>query len=347
MTLRVDVHAHVLPHEVMGAAGRYGPELIEEDGLGVLRVGAYRTRAGAGKGLTHEQLKRLSDPHGRVAEMDAAGVDAMAISPSPLLYLYWAEPEIRLPFARALNDAMAAYCRVAPERLVFLATLPLPDVDASIAELRYVCELGARGVNVGANDFGEGVELDSEVLWPLYEEIQASGLPVFVHPYPLPMADGSEDRYNLSWIVGYPYQETLALARILLGGVIDDFPRLSFVLPHGGGNAAYQFGRLVEAAHRQPDVRAHRPLQEYLPNVFFDILVHDLRARRLLVDFAGVDQLLVGSNYGGWDAMDGFRLLDELALGEDDHRKVSGENAAALFRLDVGGRRMTSTGGAV
>jgi aminocarboxymuconate-semialdehyde decarboxylase len=348
-TPRIDVHAHVLPHEVMGAAGRYGPEIVDVDGLGALRVGPYTSRVGGGKGLTPEALHRLSDPAGRLRELDARSVDVMAISASPLLYLYWAEAELRLPFVAVLNDAMSRYCNVAPERLFFLAALPLPDIDASLRELDRACGLGARGVNIGTNDLGDGLELDSPELWPLYEQFEARRLPVFVHPHPLTMADGALDRYNLSWIVGYPYQETLALARLLLGGVFDDFPRLRVLLPHGGGNSAYQFGRLLEASHRQPDVRARRPLHEYLGNISFDILVHDLAARRLLVDFAGADQLVVGSNFGGWDAMDGFELLHELTLDPEAHRKISGANAVDLFGLSharqTGGMTVATTGG--
>jgi aminocarboxymuconate-semialdehyde decarboxylase len=331
--VRFDVHAHVLPHQIMGAAGRYGPELQDEDGLGALRVGSYKIRVGGGKGQTAEGLRRLSDPRGRIEELDRAEIDHMAISTSPLLYLYWAEEDIRLPFVAALNDAMAAYCDYAPERLLLLATLPLPNVEESIAELRRAVALGAKGVNIGTNELGDGLELDSEELWPLYEAIEAQGLPLFVHPHPLTMASGDLDRYNLSWIVGYTYQETLALARLTLGGVFDDFPNLRVILPHGGGNAAYQFGRLLEAQERQPDVRARRPLDEYLSNIYFDILVHDVRARRLLLDVAGPDQLLVGSNFGGWDAMNGFALLDELELDDKSKRKISGENAAKLFHL--------------
>jgi aminocarboxymuconate-semialdehyde decarboxylase len=82
-----------------------------------------------------------------------------------------------------------------------------------------------------------------------------------------------------------------------------------------------------------PDVKAKRPLRDYLRNFYFDTVVHDLGARRFLLDFMGADNLVVGSNYLGWDAVDGFRLVDELNLDERDFRRIAGENAIRLFKL--------------
>jgi aminocarboxymuconate-semialdehyde decarboxylase len=336
MVVRVEVHAHVIPDQIFGTAGKYGPELVESDhGGAALRVGPYESRMSGSKGLSAERMRRLADPKDRLDEMDRLGIDQMAISTSPLFYLYWAEDDIRVPFVTGLNDALAEYCSAEPDRLFVLPTLPLPNIKASLRELKRMTDSGARGVNIGTSELGDGLELDSKELWPLYEEIEAQGIPIFIHPHPLTMATGALDRYNLSWIVGYTYQETLALANLTLGGVFDDFPGLRVIIPHGGGNAPYQFGRLAEARERQPDVRAKRPLREYLPNVYFDILLHDLQARRFLFEFAGADQLVVGSNFGGWDVVNGFALLDEMKLGEEESHKIGGGNAAHLFGLRV------------
>lgn len=342
--MRVDVHAHVIPDQILGTAGKYGPELIETDeGTAMLRVGPYESRVSGTTGLSAERMKRLADPQNRLAEMDEFGIDKMAISTSPLFYLYWAERDIRIPFVEKLNDALAEYCSAAPDRLFVLPTLPLPDVEASVREVERAGEYGARGINIGTSDLGDDLELDSKELWPLYEAIEARGLPVFIHPHPLTMATGKLDRYNLSWIVGYTYQETLALANLTLGGVFDDFPNLKAIIPHGGGNAPYQFGRLEEAQERQPDVTARKPLREYLQNVYFDILLHDVAARQFLVDFAGADQLVVGSNFGGWDSVNGFALLDEMDLSDEQRRKIGGENAAALFGLEAHDPALTTS----
>ncbi|HWH25037.1 MAG TPA: amidohydrolase family protein [Pseudolysinimonas sp.] len=330
---RIDIHAHVLPLEVMGKAGKYGPELIVgDDGFTSLRVGEYRSRSGGSGGFTEERHKPMHHADVRIAELDALGIDKMGVTISPLFYLYWAEDEIRVPFAAAQNDGLADYCAEDTSRLFWSATLPLPNVEASIAEVRRAVALGAKGINIGTGDF-DGVDLDDKRLWPLYEEIERSGLPILLHPYPLVMADGAEDRYNLSWIVGYNYQETVAFAHLILGGVFDDFPQLRVVITHGGGAVPYQIGRIEEARKTQPGVRALKPVEEYRDNVYYELLLHDLRSRRFLVDFAGSDRLLVGDNFGGWDESNGFEMLEELGLPEKDRDLIAGGNAIRLFKL--------------
>lgn len=331
--LRVDIHSHVLLEAVMGRAAEYGPELLkQDDGSVVLRVGDYRTRARPGDEFLLN--RRLWDADARLEDMDRLGIDVMGITISPLFYLYWAEPEIGVPFARIQNDALAEFCRHSPERFFAMSTLPMQDVEASIQELkRCTVDLETKGINLGTDDLG-GRELDDPALWPLYEEVQALELPLFLHPYPSPLSHSTApDRYNLSWITGYIAQETDAFTRLVLGGVLDAFPALKICLPHGGGMLPYQFGRLEYAAARMPDVKAQRPPREYLSNFYFDILVHDPKAREFLVDFAGPDQLVVGDNYSGWDHVDGFALLEELPIPEASKEKIRGENARRLFRL--------------
>jgi len=329
--MKVEVHGHVLLPESFGAAGLFGPDLTETgDGRFQLRIGPYTTISAA------DPRKRtdLWDPAVKVEWMNASGIDKMLVTISPLWYLYWAEPEIAIPFASLNNDLLGKYCATASDRLFFAGTLPMQDIVASLTELKRLSAMGAKAVNIGTDDFG-GRDLDNEAYWPLYEQLVANNLPIFLHPYPIPMLDGRVDNYNQSWVVGYIYQETAAFTHLTLGGVFDEFPDLQVYITHGGGFVPYQLGR-IEAARtmKQPGVRAKQPVRHYLENNFyFDIQVHDLIARKFLVEFMGADRLVVGSNVGGWDNEDGFKLLDELNLGEAAHKKIAGTNAARLLNL--------------
>jgi aminocarboxymuconate-semialdehyde decarboxylase len=224
-----------------------------------------------------------------------------------------------------------------------MATLPLQDIPESVREIDRAVALGAKGLNIGYNPCGHS--LASEWFYPVWEKATQADLPIFIHPaaegQDADDAEGAgsdDDKYDwhrgalLLGVEGFLHQETLAVASLMLGGVLDDFPSLKFCVPHGGGAVPYQFGRFEEAARREP-VRAKRPLKEYLKNFYFDPIVHDVRARKLLVDFMGPDNVIVGSNFPGWDMNNGFNFIEELDLSRADKDKIMGGNAIKLFHL--------------
>ena len=270
------------------------------------------------------------------------GSDVAGVTVTPPFYLYWIEHDLNISFTEAVNDSLARFCAASPDRLFFMAGLPFQDPKAAVAEMdRAVTTLGAKGLNMGYNPCGRSMA--DEHFFPVYERAEALDLPIFMHP----LVEGQEgDPGNrrgenatdwhkdglLQGVGGFINQDTLAVATLMLGGVFDDFPKLKFCIPHGGGAIPYQFGRFAEAARREP-VRAKKPLEEYLHNFYFDTVVHDLRSRRHLVEFMGVDNVVVGSNLPGWDAVDGFKFTEELGLDRADEAKIMGGNATKLFKL--------------
>ena len=101
----------------------------------------------------------------------------------------------------------------------------------------------------------------------------------------------------------------------------------------GGGRleqALFQMGE-GQTVTRQ---KAQKPLRTYLKNIYFDSVIHDPKARQYLVDFAGADNVLIGSNFGGWDGVNGAAYVRELGLDEESERKILSTNAAQLFGLE-------------
>lgn len=332
----VDIHSHIITKGMMGHAGTYGPELIETAGSTALRVGSYTLDLGNYATLTH------MDPANRVKVMDRQGIDIVGVTVTPLAYLYWLPPEQGIPFASIVNDELAKFCSYDTSRFFFIPTVPLQDIDASVAELRRARAMGGRGVNIASEALGKS--LADPYFMPLYREAAASATPLFVHPYPIgqdgdPGAEevgkGVHDWSHaglMQWMAGYLHQETLAVASLMLSGVLDRVPDLKVCIAHGGGAIPYQFGRFEYAAERMPN-DAKRPLREYLPNFYFDTVIHDPRARRFLVDFAGPDNVVIGSNTPGWDAIDGPKSVRELGLESEVEQKLLGTNAVHLFGL--------------
>lgn len=331
---KIDMHGHIVFTDTFNKAGNYGPEYRQEHGIWKFKVGAYVAEVPRNED-PRESMYLMNDPDWFRNRLDEVGIDMLGITGSPLLYLYWAPKETAIAFHRLQNDCMARFCATHPDRFFWCPSVPLQDIDASIAELKRSAAMGGRGVNIGTDASVYG--LDDRAMWPFYEALVDANMAIFIHPYPKPMADGQQEKYHLSWVTGYTAQETDAFATMVLGGVFDDFPDLRVYITHGGGFTPYQIGR-IEGAWRMknPGVRCKKSPYEYRKNFFFDMLVHDPKARRFLVDSWGVDNLVIGSNYSGWNWADEFQHLDEMNLAEADKAKISHLNAEKLFSLPGG-----------
>jgi aminocarboxymuconate-semialdehyde decarboxylase len=344
--LNVNVHSHVMPLASQCSAGDIGPHFTTgEDGFTlkfgpVERVGLksvdmrQRAKSIGMAAAAREWLAGFSDPEVRLTDMDKRGIDILGVTMSPIVYGYFLDPELGKKHARAQNIALGGYCDANRKRLFFMATLPLQDIAAAADEVDFaVGELDAKGINI-AGSLLAGRELDNPEFDAIWSRCVKHDVPVFIHPS-LQQSEGQTAVDKWAPILGYPYQETVAIATLLLGGVFDRFPTLKFYITHGGGFAPYQFGRVEQMAGAYGYNHSKRPLREYLPNFYFDVLIHDVRARKFLVDWAGVDQVIVGDNYDGIDSANGFQMLDELGLVASDAEKIASGNALKLFHLDA------------
>ena len=343
MARTINIHAHVILPQLMGMAGDAGPEIVwHEDDHASMRIGSRFTKLVTVKSKEEEKvlgprettekfLKAWSDPHVRLGEMDVKGIDVIGITNNAQMYFYGIEPELAIKFQARANDLIAEYCSVAPDRFFFMSTLPLQDLKASQVELDRAIRLGTRGVHVGAHTLG-GHELYDEALWPLYARMEEAKLPLFVHPYPFQLAGAPATRFG-GPMLEFPYQSSIAATHLILGGVLDAFPNLKVCISHGGGFLPYQFGRIEAFAKLNPHNRAKRPLVEYLPQFYFDNLIHEVTARQYLVDWMGPSNVLVGDNYEGLDSADGFAFLRELNLPPEASEAIAGGNAAELFGI--------------
>ena len=221
----VDFHAHLYPErymeELARAGGPYGIGLEwDADGRRYLRFEGIRF---------WWYVEGFYDVDRRLAAMDAAGVDLQVLSIGPPM-LGWADPPLGARLARLLNEEVARVVERHPGRFVGLAAVPLQDATAALAELEHaVARLGHRGVGIGSNV--QGKPLDDPDLDPFWAAAQDLDLPIFIHPINPPGQPSIHD-YRLDLIVGFPFDTTLAAARLIYGGVLERFPRLTFVLAH-------------------------------------------------------------------------------------------------------------------
>ncbi|NUO44070.1 MAG: amidohydrolase [Streptomyces sp.] len=274
--------------------------------------------------------RRLTDVGARLADLDAMGVEVQVVGPMPMHH-YWADPDLALDLARTTNEAVAAHCAEAPDRLYGLGTIPLQHPDLAVALLdRAVTEHGLYGVSVSTTV--DGRELADPAHDPVWHKAEELGAVVFVHPWGCSLGARLATHY-LGNTVGQPVETAIALSHLIFTGVLDRFPRLKLVAAHGGGYLPTYIGRSDHAWRVRRDARGcAEPPSAYLRRMWFDALVYTPRALRHLVEEVGADRVVLGTDHPfdmGVD--DPVARLDAAGLSPADRAAVAGGNALDLL----------------
>jgi len=287
-----DVHAHCVPVNLPAALSAVGSKL----GVEVLRsAGSLRIRV-LGGATTPPLNPLLMDLPARLSAMDRMGVSRQVISPFIDLTAYELGDSAGMRYARLVNELMAATVDETAGRLLALGTVPLPSGKLAATELQYAVEqLGMVGVEIGTHV--HRTQLDDPALDPFWAAAEALACVVLVHP----LSGASMDEpYFLGNVIGNPAATTMAVARLMFGGVIERFPSVRLCLAHGGGFLPYQAGRLERAFHaigRSRGARLTRSPMEILGQLYYDTVLHSPAMIRSLIDLVGADHVMLGSDY--------------------------------------------------
>ncbi len=278
--MTVDVQAHFMPEahrEVLAAHAARAPEL----------AALLRPVLGA---PPDAKLRRLDAT--RIAEMDAAGVGVQVLSlPPPGVSV--GEPDERAALATLVNDALLAAAADHPGRFLVLATLPLPAVDASLAELDRLSGLPlARGVLVDAST--AQWSLDEPRFEPVHRRIAELGWPLFLHP-PLERLPAAYADWGLAHSVATMVATTLSALRLILSGTLDRVPELTVVVPHLGGTIPYLSQRITDLNGRG---EAQHDLEHYLRHrLLYDSCSFHHPALGCAIETVGAERIMLGSDY--------------------------------------------------
>jgi 6-methylsalicylate decarboxylase len=293
--------------------------------------------------------------------MDRYAIDVAILSvPVPLQF---GDAAKRRAVARALNETAAETVARWPNRFGFFATLPLPDVDAALAELRFAFdELHAKGVAVLTNH--GGVYQGDARFDELYAELDRRAAVVFIHPtvfcgdrMPQTQGAGSPIPTLQPSLLEFAFDTTRAVANLVIAKTLDRFPRIRFIVTHSGACVPSVAHRLVD---RAPLVRAYRqalaeggmppPVEELasmlrraerdalasVRRFFFDTALST--SADVLASLTGLvptSQLLLGTDYPMGQEIGLYYTLDGLeayaGFGEADRRRIKADTAQAIL----------------
>ncbi|MHC4333736.1 MAG: amidohydrolase family protein [Planctomycetota bacterium] len=283
-------------------------------------------------GKWHRRLRRKhANPRSKLDAMDTVGIDMTALSindPGPERFGNDG-PKV----ARMANDFIAGVVREYRGRFVGLAFLPMQDMQAAQLELeRCVEKLRVRGIILYSNINGQFP--DAPTYRPLFKWAEELDLPILIHPaYPVTYEQTKE--YELTAGLGLMFDTSIALARIILAGVLEQHTKLRLLCPHVGGTLPYLIGRLDHQTQvlKRGAESIKRPPSEYLKRVYFDTVSPEALAIKYCYDLVGPDRLLYGSDHPWVDPELIAGYIRQLRLPGEDERKIFGENARQFFKL--------------
>jgi len=330
-----DIHAHILELDTVAALQDALPEIgfalvPIDDESAVLDVAGVKYRPFPRGGWDVER---------RLADMARYGFDRQLLAVSPQTVLYDKPAAAALTASKIQNDAIAARCRANPQSFQGLATLPMQAPEIAAAELeRAMTEGGLVGAMLGTNIEGRNLDLpELDVLWA-----RAEALGAFLLLHPLQVAGIDRQRsYYLQNFIGNPLDTTIAAACLVFGGVLERFPRLKVCLSHGGGFVPYQQARWIHgwAERAEAKLRLKGEPGPSIDRLLFDTILHDVAPLQFLVDLAGADRVMLGTDYpfdmGQYDLPE---VIDALRITARERETILAGAAERLLRPAGGAR---------
>ncbi|AMO63943.1 putative hydrolase [Mycolicibacterium phlei] len=315
---RIDVHAHFIPEfyrEALLEAGHSQPD-------GINAIPPW-------------------DEASALALMDELNIETAVLSISSP-GVHFGDSAAAATLARRVNEEGARLRQDHPGRFGQFASLPVPDIDAAVAELRYALDtLGADGVVLETNI--HGVYLGDPLLEPLYAELNARRSTLFIHPT-------SPCGTDLS--LGYPkpllefmFDSTRAVTNMILSGVLDRYPDMAVIMPHAGAALPVLAARveLLMPLLASPDRSAPPDIRAALRRLHFDLAgapVPELLGALLQV--TGIENIHYGSDFPFTPApvcADLAERIDRTPLLDDDARaRVLTTNSRELLQAPAADR---------
>ncbi len=330
--MKIDVHNHFYPERFLkqlekdgGSAGvtvekdEWDRAILVQNGTRVVTI-----------------TPPMSDINLRLKDMDEAGFDKQILTLSiPSVDIF--PVEIGETLARVVNDEIAEISSDHPDRFTGFATLPFLDPDRTIKELeRCIGTLGFRGACIGSNI--NSMNLDDSRLFPFYERMNDYAMPIHIHPR-TPNDKETYKDYRLGPMIGFEVDLCIAVVRIVMGGILDKFPNLKFVVSHLGGAIPYLAERIQNCYEAYPEcqVNISGPAKDYLKRFYYDTVSFFEPALMCAYNFVGAERMILGSDYPHviGDIREAITSIEALKIPQTDKEKIYSGNILELMQVDA------------
>jgi aminocarboxymuconate-semialdehyde decarboxylase len=266
-------------------------------------------------------------------------------------------PEQSPDYARVANDGMAEMCLKWPRQFpAFVASLPMNNIPEALKEMdRAIDRLGAKGVQIITSAAGR--PLDDPEFYPVFERMaNHHDRPIWMHPArPAARPDypgEPKSKYEIWQVLGWPFETSVAMARMVFSGLLQRLPKLRIITHHCGGMIPYFAGRAetlwAQLGSRSSDNeesevlrRLQKPPIEYFRMFYGDTVLGGAAAPLACgIAFFGADHVVFASDCpfdpegGPMFIREGIRSVEELNLPEGDKRKIYFGNAMKLLRME-------------
>lgn len=329
--MRIDIHNHFYPTKFLKQLENVGSTVgitIETDDWGRQIIVQHGNR-----------LVTITPPmnnvNKRIEDMDQSGFDMQILTLSaPSVDIFPVETGETL--AKVVNDEIARICQEDPDHFMAFATLPFIDPNRTVKELeRCIDALGFKGACMGTNINGMG--LDDQILYPFYERMADYDLPIHIHPR-APADKETYKDYRLVPMIGFEMELCIAVVRLIMGGVMERFPNLKFIVSHLGGALPYLAERIQNCYEAYPECQENisRPAKDYLKRFYYDTVSFFEPALMCAHSFLGARRLILGSDYPHviGDIREAVTSIEHLDIPQTDKEMIYSANILRLIHKD-------------